>query len=76
MEDLASSCKEKTPVKMTPHYKGLSPNRNIPHAVAMREYGSSRCMNQLASEFRIAAEEQLILKAHKETVCFDHQVNN
>ncbi|XP_034236093.1 uncharacterized protein LOC117642241 isoform X2 [Thrips palmi] len=69
MEESPSCKQDKTPVKMTPQYKEVSPNRNIPHAVAMREYGSSRCLNQLASEFRIAAEEKLILKAHKETKC-------
>lgn len=70
MEESTSCCKDKTPVKMISlSRKEVSPNRNIPHAVAMREYGSARCLNQLASEFRVAAEEKLILKAHKETKC-------
>lgn len=42
--------------------------RNIPHAVVMREYGTSRCLNQLASEFRVVAEEHLVMKEYTEMV--------
>lgn len=68
MDDCITFNNQKSPVKMIPQYKEVLQNRNIPHAVVMREYGSSRCLNQLSSEFRIAAEEQLITKEHKETV--------
>ncbi|XP_052126154.1 uncharacterized protein LOC113217532 isoform X1 [Frankliniella occidentalis] len=68
MDDHTSRSDRANQEKMTPHYKELLHNRNIPHAVVMREYGF-RCPSQLSSEFRIAAEEQLIKKKKKEMKC-------
>lgn len=68
MDDCEPTAEREMPVKTVSHYKETLQNRNIPHAVVMREYGTSRCLNQLTSEFRIAAEEKLIRKQHKEMV--------
>ncbi|KAK3927156.1 Activating molecule in BECN1-regulated autophagy protein 1 [Frankliniella fusca] len=69
MEDYTPRPERATQEKMSPQYKELVHNRNIPHAVVMREYGFSRCPSHLSSEFRIAAEEQLIKKKKKEMKC-------